>query len=155
MDRRILELVDMKIEQMRHFNDITSRIIYEDIDGVEELIERRQEIVTAVDGISMDMRSLINEQSIDRKNQLKRLLSFEEISGLTGSMLELSEKIQELKSVTEAAMETDQRAMARLEVKRREIYEELISSAKSKKVVNYFGATAVDVSKGSHLNSSH
>ena len=67
MDPRILELVDKKIEQMRHFNDITSRIIYEDIDGVEELIERRQEIVTAVDGISMDMRSLINEQSIDRR----------------------------------------------------------------------------------------
>ncbi|MDE7294222.1 MAG: hypothetical protein K2N72_07340 [Oscillospiraceae bacterium] len=155
MDPRILELVDRKIEQMRHFNDITSRIIYEDIDGVEELIERRQEIVTAVDGISADMRSLINQQSIDRRNEIKRLLSFEEISGLTGSMLELSERIQELKSVTETAMETEQRAMAHLEGRRRQIYEELTDSAKGKKVVNYFGATAVDVNKGSHLNSSH
>lgn len=155
MDPRILELVDKKIEQMRHFNDITSRIIYEDIDGVEELIERRQEIVTAVDGISMDMRSLINEQSIDRRDQITALLSFKEISGLTGSMLELSKKIHELRDVTELAMATEQRAMESLENRQQEIFEQLTDSIKGKKVANYFGATAVDVNKGSHFNSSH
>lgn len=155
MDPRLLGLVDKKIEQLRHYNEITSRIIYEDIDGVGDLIEKRQEIVTAVDGISMEMRSLINEQSIERKDTINALLCFEEISGLSGAMLELSDKIRELKKVTEDVKKTDKMAVERLEGMRDELYGELTKSAKGKKVVNYFGATAVDINKGSKFNAAH
>lgn len=155
MDPRLLGLVDKKIEQLRHYNDITSRIIYEDIDGVGDLIRQRQDIVTAVDGISMEMRSLINAQSIERKDTINALLSFREIEGLSGSMLELSEKIGELKELTDSIKKNDRLAIQRLEQMRDETYEKMTKTAKSKKVVNYFGATAVDVNKGSKLNSAH
>ncbi len=155
MDPRLLGLVDQKIEQLRHYNDITSRIIYEDIDGVGDLIRQRQDIVTAVDGISMEMRSLINTQSIERKDTINALLSFKEIEGLSGSMLELSKKIDELKELTDSIKKNDRLAIQRLERMRDETYEEMTKTAKSKKVVNYFGATAVDVNKGSKLNSAH
>lgn len=155
MDPRLLELVDKKIEQLRHYNEITSKIIYEDIDGVGELIDRRQEIVTAVDGISMEMRSLINSQSIERKDTINALLCFKEISGLSGSMLELSKKINELKELTEVVKKNDRMAVERLEGMRNELYNELTRSAKGKKVVNYFGATAVDINKGSRFNATH
>ncbi|MBQ7783278.1 MAG: hypothetical protein IJ368_04840 [Oscillospiraceae bacterium] len=155
MDPRLLKLVDKKIEQLRHYNEITSQIIYEDVDGVGELINRRQEIVTAVDGISMEMRSLINKQSIERKDVINDLLCFKEISGLSGSMLELSEKINELKELTETIKQNDAMAVERLEGMRDELYAELTQSAKGKKVVNYFGATAVDINKGSKFNAAH
>ena len=155
MDPRLLELTDKKIEQLRHYNEITSRIIYEDIDGVGELIEKRQEIVTAVDGISMEMRSLINAQSIERKDTINSMLDFKEVTGLTGPMLELSEKIRELKELTETIKKNDKMAVERLEGMRDELYAELTKSAKGKKVVNYFGATAVDVNKGSKFNAAH
>ena len=111
MDPRLLGLVDKKIEQLRHYNDITSRIIYEDIDGVGDLIRQRQDIVTAVDGISMEMRSLINTQSIERKDTINALLSFKEIEGLSGSMLELSKKIGELKELTDSIKKNDRCVM--------------------------------------------
>ncbi len=152
---KLLDLVDKKIEQLRHYNDITSQIIYEDIDGVGELIEKRQEIVTAVDGISMEMRQLVNEQSIERRDTINALLCFEEISGLSGPMLELSEKIAELKKLTETIKGNDKLAVERLEGMRDDIYSELTNSAKTKKVANYFGATAVDINKGSRFNSAH
>ena len=155
MDPRLLGLVDKKIEQLRHYNDITSRIIYEDIDGVGDLIRQRQDIVTAVDGISMEMRSLINTQSIERKDTINALLSFKEIEGLSGSMLELSKKIDELKELTDSIKKNDRLAIQRLERMRDETYEVMTKTTKSKKVVNYFGATAVDVNKGSKLNSAH
>ncbi len=155
MGPALLELVDKKIEQLRHYNDITSRIIYEDIDGVGELIERRQEIVTAVDGISMEMKTLINEQSIERKDTINALLCFEEIAGLSGAMLELSDKIKELKEVTEQVKKNDRIAVERLSGIRDELYIELSRSAQGKKVVNYFGATAVDINKGSKFNAAH
>ena len=155
MDTQLLNLVDKKIEQLRHYNEITSQIIYEDIDGVGELIEKRQEIVTAVDGISMEMRSLINAQSIERRDTINALLDFHEISGLTGSMQQLSDKIHELKDLTESIKKNDKRAVERLETVRSELYEELTQSAKGKKVMNYVGATAVDINKGSRFNSAH
>ena len=155
MNPKLLGLVEKKIEQLRHYNEITSRIIYEDIDGVGELIDKRQEIVTAVDGISMEMRSLINEHSIERKDTINALLCFEEISGLTGPMLELSAKINELKELTEDVKKNDKLAVERLESIRDELYDELTKSTKGKKVVNYFGATAVDVKKGSKFNAAH
>ena len=52
-------------------------------------------------------------------------------------------------------MATEQRAMESLENRQQEIFEQLTDSIKGKKVANYFGATAVDVNKGSHFNSSH
>ncbi len=155
MDPRLSELVDLKIEQLRHYNEITSRIIYEDIDGVGELIERRQEIVTAVDGISMEMKALINQQSIERKDTINALLSFEEISGLTGAMAELAEKIAKLRKVTDEAIANERAAQEKLTKVRDEIYSELSKSAKGKKLVNYFGATAVDVTKGSKFNQTN
>lgn len=155
MNPRLLDLVDKKIEQLRHYNDITSQIIYEDIDGVGELISKRQEIVTAVDGISMEMRSIINEQSIERKDTINAMLCFQEIEGLSGSMLELSEKIKELKVLTDEIHKNDKMAVERLEGMRDELYRELSKGAKGKKVVNYFGATAVDVNKGKKFNSAH
>lgn len=155
MDPRLSELVDLKIEQLRHYNEITSRIIYEDIDGVGELIERRQEIVTAVDGISMEMKALINQQSIERKDTINALLGFEEISGLTGAMAELAEKIAKLRKVTDEAIANERAAQEKLTKVRDEIYSELSKSAKGKKLVNYFGATAVDVTKGSKFNQTN
>ena len=46
--------MDDKIHQLEHYNEITSRIITEDsIDGVGDLIEERQQILTNMDGISV------------------------------------------------------------------------------------------------------
>lgn len=154
MDAKLLGLVDKKIEQLRHYYDITSRIIYEDIDGVGDLIEQRQEIVTAVDGISMEMRQLISEQSIERRDTINALLCFKEISGLSGSMKELSDKIHELKKLSDEIMEKEHAAVSRLERERDEIYEELSKTAKSKKVVDYFGVTATDINKGNKFNKA-
>ena len=103
----------------------------------------------------MKMRRLINPQTIERKDTINSMLDFKEVSGLTGPMLELSEKIKELKELTETIKKNDKMAVERLESMRDELYAELTKSAKGKKVVNYFGATAVDVNKGRKFNAAH
>lgn len=155
MEDKLIALVDKKIEQLRHYNDITSRIIYEDIDGVGELIRQRQEIITAVDGISLEMKTLVNEQSMERRQTLNSMLSFKEISGLTGVMQELQEKILEMGEMYNLIKKNDKIALERLTEMKDDLYGQLSDSAKGKKIVNYFGATAVDVRKGSKLNASH
>jgi hypothetical protein len=39
MNKPLISLINKKIEQLERYNEITSRMIYEDIEGVGELIE--------------------------------------------------------------------------------------------------------------------
>ena len=40
----LLNLVDRKIHEMERYSEITNRMLYEDIDGVGELLAERQSI---------------------------------------------------------------------------------------------------------------
>ena len=95
-NKPLLNLVDRKIREMERYSEITNRMLYEDIDGVGELIEERQSIITAMDGISLDIKQFISEQSIEHQDKLNRLLKFEDIGGLNGELLELQEKISRI-----------------------------------------------------------
>lgn len=137
MDEKLLRLADEKIEQMRHYNEITSRMIYEGVDGMGELIDRRQEIITAMDGISVEMRCYVNEQSIDRRETITKVLGSEEISGLTDELIDLQNKIRTIKKLRDEINSKDKKARERIKKLRDEAYEELIRSAKSKQTINY------------------
>lgn len=150
MDDKLLSLADKKIEQMEHFNDITSKIIYEDIDGVGELIENRQEIITALDGISAEMRQYVSEQSIDRQMAINKVLQSEDINNLTGELLELQGKIKVMAELKDEINRNDKKAVDRLKQLRDEAYEGLKNSMKSKQTINYYSPN----SGGALLNGS-
>lgn len=154
-NKPLLNLVDEKIREMERYSEITNRMLYEDIDGVGELIEERQSIITVMDGISLDIKQFISEQSIEHQDKLNRLMKFEDIDGLNGELLELQEKISRMNELKAKIIETDEAAYNRLEVMRDEIRAQLEQSAKGKKVVNYFSKTAINVNKGKRLNISN
>ncbi|MGN0695996.1 MAG: hypothetical protein ACI4J5_04430 [Oscillospiraceae bacterium] len=155
MDNKLLSLADKKIEQMEHFNDITSKIIYEDIDGVGELIENRQEIITALDGISAEMRQYVSEQSIDRQTAINKVLQSEDINNLTDELIELQGKIKIMTKLREEIKRNDRAAADRLKMLRDEAYEGLKKSMKSKQTINYYSPNSGgNLSNGSKLNIS-
>lgn len=155
MDDKLLSLADKKIEQMEHFNDITSKIIYEDIDGVGELVENRQEIITALDGISAEMRQYVSEQSIERQMVINKVLQSEDINNLTGELLELQGKIKIMTKLREEIKRNDKIAVDRLKKLRDEAYEELKKSVKNKQTINYYSPNSGgNLSNGNKLNIS-
>ena len=155
MNKPIIYLMDDKISQLERYNEVTAQIISEDLDSVGDLIAERQRIITAMDGISMDIKEFVNSQSIERKDTLDRMLHFEEIGELNGEMLELQDKIRRVKALREEIMKNDSRAMNRLKKERDELKEQFEGAAKSKQVVNYFSQSAIDVTKGSKFNISN
>lgn len=155
MDDKLLSLADKKIEQMEHFNDITSKIIYEDIDGVGELIENRQEIITALDGISAEMRQYVSEQSIERQLVINKVLQSEDIYDLNGELLELQGKIKIMAELKAEITRNDKKAVDRLKKLRDEAYEGLKKSMKSKQTINYYSPiSGGELLNGSKLNIS-
>lgn len=154
-NKPLLNLVDRKINEMERYSEITNRMLYEDIDGVGELLAERQSIITAMDGISLDIKQYISEQSIEHQNKLNRLMKFEDIGGLNGELLELQEKIAYVRKLREKILEDDAAAYDRLGKIREELRDKLEQSAKGKQVVNYFSNTNTNVNKGKKLNISN
>lgn len=151
----LLGLVDRKIQEMERYSEITNRMIYEDIDGVGELIEERQRIITAMDGISLDIKQFISDQSMEHQDKLNRVMRFEDIDGLNGELLELQEKIKRIRELQEKIIESDAAAYNHMQEMRDEMREKLETSAKGKQVVNYFSQTSINVNKGKRLNISN
>ena len=154
-NKPLLNLVDRKIREMERYSEITNRMLYEDIDGVGELIAERQSIITTMDGISVDIKKFISEQTIEQQDTLNKLLKFEDIGELNGELLELQEKIAQVNQLREQIVERDSAAINRLGEMRDEMWEKLEQSAKGKKVINYFSKTNINVNKGKRLNVSH
>ncbi len=154
-NKPLINLVDRKIREMERYSEITNRMLYEDIDGVGELIEERQSIITTMDGISVDIKKFISEQTIEQQDTLNRLMKFEDIGELNGELLELQDKIAQVNQLREQIIESDSAAINRLGEMRDEMWEKLEQSAKGKKVINYFSKTNINVNKGKRLNVSH
>ncbi len=154
-NKPLLSLVDRKIREMERYSEITNRMLYEDIDGVGELIEERQSIITSMDGISVDIKKFISEQTIEQQDTLNKLMKFEDIGELNGELLELQEKIAQINQLREQIIEKDSAAINRLGEMRDEIRDKLEQSAKGKKVIDYFSKTNINVNKGKRLNVSH
>lgn len=154
-NKPLIDLMDRKIHEMERYSEITNRMLYEDIDGVGELLAERQSIITAMDGISLDIKQYINEQSIEHQDRLNKLMKFEDIGGLNGELLELQEKIGHVRKLREKILEDDAAAYDRLEKMREELRDKLEQSAKGKQVINYFSSTSTNVNKGKKLNISN
>ena len=153
--RPLLNLVNRKIREMERYSEITNRMLYEDIDGVGELIAERQSIITSMDGISVDIKKFISEQTIEQQDTLNKLMKFEDIGELNGELLELQEKIAQVNQLREQIIEKDSAAINRLGEMRDEMREKLEQSSKGKKVIDYFSKTNINVNKGKRLNVSH
>lgn len=155
MNKPLIGLVDRKIQEMERYKEITNRMIYEDIDGVEELMGECQKIITVMDGISVDIKQYINEQSVERKEKLERLMNFEDIGALNGELLELQEKIKRTNELRLQIIESNNAAYNHLAEMQEELKEKLEESAKGKQVINYFSGTNTNVNKGRKLNISN
>ena len=151
----ILDLMERKVQQMERYSEITNRMLYEDIDGVGELIEERQKLITSMDGISLDIKKYISEQSMENQDTLNRLMKFEDIEGLNGELVELQSKIRHIRELNDRIVQDDKNAYDRLGKMRDELRERLEQSAKGKKVIDYFAQTSINVNKGSKLNISN
>ncbi len=152
MSKPIIDLMDDKIKQLERYNEVTTQIISEDIDSVGELLDERQQIIAAMDGISLDIKQFVNDQSIERRDKINALLNFEDIGELNGELQLLQEKIKRVQALRSEIKSNDTIAFNRIKKERDDLKAKLENAAKSKQVVDYFSQTSVDVTKGARLN---
>ena len=155
MNDDILSLMDKKIEQAERYREISNKMIYEDIDGVNEMLDRRQELITQIDGISAEIKAYVNSQSVEKRDVLNNMLSFREVGELSGEMLELQEKLMRYKKVKKQINEADRKIYKHIKEMQNELAAEMVRSNRSKQVIDYFKTTSIDVEGGSKFNMSN
>jgi len=151
----ILGLMDKKIEQAERYREISCKMIYEDIDGVNEMLDRRQELITQIDGISAEIKAYVNSQSVEKRDILNNMFSFREVGELSGELLALQEKIMRYKEVKKQINEADKKIYKHIKEMQNELAAEMVRSNRSKQVIDYFKTTAIDVDGGSKFNMSN
>lgn len=155
MNDDILSLMDKKIEQAERYREISNKMIYEDIDGVNEMLDRRQELITQIDGISAEIKAYVNSQSVEKRDILNNMLSFREVGELSGELLELQEKLMRYKEVKKQINEADKKIYKHIKEMQNELAAEMVRSNRSKQVIDYFKTTSIDVEGGSKFNMSN
>lgn len=155
MNDDILSLMDKKIEQAERYREISNKMIYEDIDGVNEMLDRRQELITQIDGISAEIKAYVNSQSVEKRDVLNNMLSFREVGELSGELLELQEKLMHYKEVKKQINEADRKICKHIKEMQNELAAEMVRSNRSKQVIDYFKTTSIDVDGGSKFNMSN
>ena len=105
-----------------------------------------------MDGISLDIKQFVNDQSIERRDKINALLNFEDIGELNGELQLLQEKIKRVQALRSEIKSNDTIAFNRIKKERDDLKAKLENAAKSKQVVDYFSQTSVDVTKGARLN---
>lgn len=155
MNDDILNLMDKKIEQAERYREISNKMIYEDIDGVNEMLDRRQELITQIDGISAEIKAYVNSQSVEKRDVLNNMLSFREVGELSGELLELQEKLMRYKEVKKQINEADRKIYKHIKEMQNELAAEMVRSNRSKQVIDYFKTTSIDVDGGSKFNMSN
>lgn len=155
MNDDILSLMDKKIEQAERYREISNKMIYEDIDGVNEMLDRRQELITQIDGISAEIKAYVNSQSVEKRDVLNNMLSFREVGELSGELLELQEKLMRYKEVKKQINEADRKICKHIKEMQNELAAEMVRSNRSKQVIDYFKTTSIDVDGGSKFNMSN
>ena len=155
MDKKLTELLDKRIEQAERYHEISSKMIYEDIDGVTEMLDRREKLIAKIDGISAEIKSYVNAQSVERKELLEDMFSFKEVGELSGELLEIQERLLKYKEIKHKINEADKEIYKHLKQMQNELAAEMNKSNRSKQVIDYFSQTSIDVNKGRKLNTSN
>ena len=153
--KKLTELLDKRIEQAERYHQISSKMVYEDIDGVTEMLDRREKLIAKIDGISAEIKSYVNAQSVERKELLEDMFSFKEVGELSGELLEIQERLLKYKEIKHKINEADKEIYKHLKQMQNELAAEMNKSNRSKQVIDYFSQTSIDVNKGRKLNTSN
>ena len=144
----LIELVSDKIEQLERFREVTSRMICEDFDNIEQLMDERDGIIRAADAISADIKQYVNSQPAEIQKTLTETFRLKNRK----EHPELYKVIDRMERLKLELKELDEQALSRLKKLQKDLLNEMSETKKTKQVTDYFSQTGIDLSKGSNLN---
>jgi len=134
-------LIDTKIKLLKSYEDITIRLITDDIERLDMLIDVRQGLLEDYNKATAEINSIVARQSSGVREKLNAMLRYKEIDEASAPFIDLNEKLLALKAVINSINQNEKTVSARLNGYRQDLINEMLKLNKSKKVIDYFDTT--------------
>ena len=134
-------LIDTKIKLLKSYEDITIRLITDDIEKLDMLIDVRQGLLENYNKATAEINSIVARQSSGVQEKLNAMLRYKEIDEASAPFIDLNEKLLALKAVINSINQNEKTVSARLNGYRQDLINEMLKLNKSKKVIDYFDTT--------------
>ena len=134
-------LIDTKIKLLKSYEDITIRLITDDIEKLDMLIDVRQGLLEDYNKATAEINSIVARQSSGVREKLNAMLRYKEIDEASAPFIDLNEKLLALKAVINSINQNEKTVSARLNGYRQDLISEMLKLNKSKKVIDYFDTT--------------
>ena len=134
-------LIDTKIKLLKSYEDITIRLITDDIEKLDMLIDVRQGLLEDYNKATAEINSIVARQSSGVREKLNAMLRYKEIDEASAPFIDLNEKLLALKAVINSINQNEKTVSARLNGYRQDLINEMLKLNKSKKVIDYFDTT--------------
>ena len=134
-------LIDTKIKLLKSYEDITIRLITDDIEKLDMLIDVRQGLLENYNKATAEINSIVARQSSGVREKLNAMLRYKEIDEASAPFIDLNEKLLALKAVINSINQNEKTVSARLNGYRQDLINEMLKLNKSKKVIDYFDTT--------------
>ena len=137
----IYKLIEIKIKLLKSYEGITSRVITEDIEKVDTLLDTRQCILDDFNKASAQISSIVAQQALEAQGKLNAILRYKELDEVDEALMGLKEKLLALKAVINAINIKEKAVFARMKDYKQELTEEMLRLNKSKRIIDYFDTT--------------
>ena len=137
----LCRLIDTKIKLLKSYEDITIRLITDDIEKLDMLIDVRQGLLENYNKATAEINSIVARQSSGVQEKLNAMLRYKEIDEASAPFIDLNEKLLALKAVINSINQNEKTVSARLNGYRQDLINEMLKLNKSKKVIDYFDTT--------------
>lgn len=152
----ILLLADEKLRLFEDYNRLTRQLLFEEAEPeiISIVLDERQGILDKIVSVNMDIADTLKFcQEPEYVSSL--IVSYE---GAEGEPREGFEELYDdgsrMKGLYEVTTRLDRKLGEKLNDMKSELKTLMTSTGKTKKVIDYFSGTTVDISKGSRFSSS-
>ena len=142
-DMKVLcNLIDKKLDLLEDYNGLTDRILIDDYDKLDNLLNIRQDALDGYIKNRLEIDSFILNQPTSEQTQLKEMLNFQRLANMTEEYKGLEAKLKRVKTLTESIKEKDVKIGERFEEYRVQMMNEMLQLQKSKTVIDYVNSTS-------------
>ena len=147
-------LLLQKSELLENYDDISVRLLTDDVDKLEHLLDVRNEFLLEFNKITPRIDAIVSRQSSDEQTILQAMLCYEAIEGSKDeSFCEINRILHKMKALIDAINEKTKKTDKRFDEYRQGLMDELLKLNKSQQIIHYVGsASNSDILRGRRID---
>lgn len=150
--KKLVDLLDKKIELLTSYKQISNEIIDSDIEKISEKFAQRQLLISEIDEVSSQIKKIVSKQQQDIKDVLNSILTYKENNPVI-EYKEIYDKAVEIKKILMLISHCEAKIKNHIEEIKLEMKKSMKKNIDKKKVVDYYNTVTKKVIHGTNFDT--